>query len=601
MRIAMKTANYRMILTAALAAILPIAFSSCATHLTDINEVEMTYEITDGGSENGKNGYESNTEEDSSGTETLASGNSAIGDSESQDTPRNLDEIVPNTRSETFTIDKAKAMLSVEPGIGKVTLNNVAGKSVFVISQNNTAKTISTKSAMTVASLALSGRAAIKKQSLSGDTPAELEKKNGFSDVTIKGISKNDIKFDTASSNSARAATYNKGTTPHVGSQKSIFIDANPSITKFKKVNAKLEVEGTYCNIWSVVNDSILDNASCRNIATTFDSYYMQMRAIFGYESDKIYIYNNGFQLDSMKNHTNTGTKVNIVICTLSSPSMIGYFHSKDYYATEEELIALTGKTYSESSGPKYSNGGKYLYLNYKYASGISANYPGGGDAETKALAMSTILHEFQHMINFSVKNMNGLTPSIWYNEMLSMLAEDIFAVPLGTGKKAPSVMRMSSFYNNYYRGGLTEFNTAYSYAIVYAFGGWLARNFGGVDFIHLMMINKKVDQESIVAAVNALSPKKYDFDTLFGEYVKDCVNSEHFNIKHEGVADVNGKNYTLNPISTTPIVATVDGSVGVSVGSYGFVVREVEVAGSSCSFDLSARTSREKVHIVVK
>ena len=126
-------------------------------------------------------------------------------------------------------------------------------------------------------------------------------------------------------------------------------------------------------------------------------------------------------------------------------------------------------------------------------------------------------------------------------------------------------------------------------------------RNFGGVNLVHVMMTNNKVDEDSIVAAVNTFSPKKYDFDALFNEYVSDCVNSKNFNIKLNGVADVNEKSYTLNPITNTPIVTPVDKSLGADVGPYGFVVRQVEVTGSSCTFELSERTSREKVHIIVK
>ncbi|MBR1615906.1 MAG: hypothetical protein IJ673_10570 [Treponema sp.] len=112
--------------------------AGCATDIGESNDVEMTYE------------YEES--EDSS-----------------------LDELIPNTKSETFTISKAKEMLSIGEGVGSVTLNNVKGKSVYVISQNNTKKTINTARAMTIASLAATGRAAVKKQVDMSDSEMELE------------------------------------------------------------------------------------------------------------------------------------------------------------------------------------------------------------------------------------------------------------------------------------------------------------------------------------------------------------------------------------------------------------------------------------------
>ncbi len=526
------------------------AFTSCATEVTEVEDVEITYEYT-----------------------------------ESED-----DALIPNTKTETFSITKAKEMLTVGEGVGSVTLNNVSGKSVFVVSQNNTNKTIKTAKAMTIASIAAAGRASIEKQTDISDSEMELEDYNGFTNVVQVPINADSVNVGA----SARAATgsYNIGSTPHVGSQKKIFVDCSEDLTKYTQKTAKVEYEGKYCYIWSIVDDSILDSVSCKNLADTFDEYYGEMRSIFGKESDKIYVYNNGFKLEDMSKHTNNGTKVNIVVYTISRPTTIGYFHSKDYYQTEEELNAVSGKSYNSTSATKYSNGGKYFYINYTYASGTFLS---------KALATSTLLHEFQHMIHFSVKNMIGLKPSAWYNEMISMLAEDIFATRLNTGIKAPSVMRMGSFYRNYFKSGLTDFSNVYAYGTVYSFGGWLVRNFGGVNLVHLMMTNNKVDEDSIVAAVNTFSPKKYDFDSLFNEYVNDCVNTQNFNIKLNGVTDVNEKTYTLNPITNSPIISTVDKTLGADVGPYGFVVRKVEVTGSTCSFQLSERTSREKVHIIVK
>lgn len=527
--------------------------AGCATDIGESNDVEMTYEY-----------------EESEGS--------------------TLDELIPNTKSETFTISKAKEMLSIGEGVGSVTLNNVKGKSVYVISQNNTKKTINTARAMTIASLAATGRAAVKKQADMSDSEIELEDYNGFSNVAQFPI--NAANVGVKASGRAAGGSFSMGPTPHVGSQKSIFVDSNEALTKFTRKKAKVEYEGKHCYIWSIEDDKILDSVSCKNLADTFDEYYMEMRSIFGQESDKIYIYNSGFKLEDMRKHADTGTKVNIVVYSISNPTTIGYFHSKDYYETEDELEALTGSIYSENSATKFSNGGKYFYMNYRYASGSFLE---------KALATSTLLHEFQHMIHFSVKNMAGLKPSAWYNEMLSMLAEDIFATRLNTGSKAPSVMRMGSFSRNYFKSGLTDFSNSYAYGTSYSFGGWLVRNFGGVNLVHVMMTNNKVDEDSIVAAVNTFSPKKYDFDALFNEYVSDCVNSKNFNIKLNGVADVNEKSYTLNPITNTPIVTPVDKSLGADLGPYGFVVRQVEVTGSSCTFELSERTSREKVHIIVK
>ena len=140
-----------------------------------------------------------------------------------------------------------------------------------------------------------------------------------------------------------------------------------------------------------------------------------------------------------MNKVSDTGTMINIVIYDIgndfakaTSGTIVGYFHSKDYYAPG---IA------------NYSNSGKYLYLDSYFASCIPA------------MTYSTLAHEFQHMINWNMKHIQkGLKASY-------------------TPKN-----RLATF-ENYYRYSGLEYNnsaTLVSYASVYAFGAWLVREFGG-------------------------------------------------------------------------------------------------------------------------
>ena len=164
-----------------------------------------------------------------------------------------------------------------------------------------------------------------------------------------------------------------------------------------------------------------------------------------------------------MNKVSDTGTMINIVIYDIgndfakaTSGTIVGYFNSKDYYAPG---IA------------NYSNSGKYLYLDSYFTSCIPA------------MTYSTLAHEFQHMINWNMKHIQkGLKASTWYNEMLSMLFEDMMQKSLGIKDSYTPKNRLATF-ENYYRYSGLEYNnsaTLVSYASVYAFGAWLVREFGG-------------------------------------------------------------------------------------------------------------------------
>jgi hypothetical protein len=129
-------------------------------------------------------------------------------------------------------------------------------------------------------------------------------------------------------------------------------------------------------------------------------------------------------------------------------------------------------------------------------------------------MMVSTLVHEYQHMINFHVKTMRlGKPYSTWYDEMLSMLAEDMIGPLVGipiTDASHPAKDRTRFLLDGYYRAGPTEWNKGpnvlLSYATAYGFGAYLARNFGGVALVKEMSNNNFVNEESVSAAL-ALCP----------------------------------------------------------------------------------------------
>lgn len=90
------------------------------------------------------------------------------------------------------------------------------------------------------------------------------------------------------------------------------------------------------------------------------------------------------------------------------------------------------------------SNAGKYLYIDSHYA---DSNFN---------LTVSTIIHEFQHLIHWGSKVMKtGCFSPNWYNEMLPMMSEDLFCSKLGLTDEDNPLSRLPLFNANWYAAGL--------------------------------------------------------------------------------------------------------------------------------------------------
>ena len=149
---------------------------------------------------------------------------------------------------------------------------------------------------------------------------------------------------------------------------------------------------------------------------------------------------------------------------------------------------------------------------------------------------LSTLAHEFQHMIHFYQKqvlqNANGGTQT-WINEMCSMVTEDFVASSLGTvgprgvpytngeytynpgqlwnttsGTGNDTGSRLA-FFNNSYTLGVENWDTndqLASYGVAYAFGAWLARNYGGPQLFHAIVDSPYTTDQAVVNAVNTVN-----------------------------------------------------------------------------------------------
>ncbi len=394
-----------------------------------------------------------------------------------------------------------------------------------------------------------------------------------------------------------------------VGSSKrDIFIDIDENVSKYEKRESYLRAIGYHkdgkgysdvdsdkpqdatpiCLVW-VPNDFYdasnskgdkINSKVAQSIAKKFAAYCPLEREIFGEESD--YLLNSQGELydQTMDRISETGNFINIVVYDIGDDydkedvepcGVVGYFYSKDYFET--------GSYSGDDEILNYTNMGKYFYIDSPFCNLVSSasSYAEdsvlyGGTGDVSGTAITTLFHEFQHMINWNTKTYQDLEPSAWYDETLSMLAEDVLATHLGIQDSDDAVYntRIPNYNEYYYYSALDEYRdddyAVYSYGTGYALGSYVARNYGGISLIKEISQNKAVDMDSIVQAIKTVQNKDLSALQLYKEVIAASVfrdgiqkNSKKYDFAtknslptfYKEVSEtIGGNSYTLKPIS---------------------------------------------------
>ena len=262
--------------------------------------------------------------------------------------------------------------------------------------------------------------------------------------------------------------------------------------------------------------------------------------------------------------------KINILVFDLFSDAqpqqsggILGYFAPIDMYS-EQDIAA-----YNRQKGKNLkTNASEVFYIDAYFLK------------KDPALVYSTLAHEFQHMLRFIAKVIKHAKPTAtWYDEMLSMLCEDIFAQTLESNVFAEdqgSLYRRLSSFNYDYNLGYVVWpgsgdRTLSAYGNAYAFGAYLARNYGGIDLIQEIALNDSVNEDSITAALQKLGYTDETYKTVFYKWAKAAVNtstdSVSFNKSVSKVLD--GKTFTMQAIDISSIYFTVPNNKTPSFSKY--------------------------------
>lgn len=156
----------------------------------------------------------------------------------------------------------------------------------------------------------------------------------------------------------------------------------------------------------------------------------------------------------------------------------------------------------------------------------------------------STLAHEFQHMIQFYAKGIlvrgDGKSAETWINEMCSQVVEDLVADKLevmgprgiegdGSAGAAGNAEGRIPIFNAIMTRGLTKnlFYDTYDYSFSYAFGAWLARNYGGAQFVKRVVSSSAIDEGCVTSAVAAAGGRSEGMEKLLGRWALSILASD--------------------------------------------------------------------------
>ncbi len=416
-------------------------------------------------------------------------------------------------------------IFEVETGVTTVKITGAtSGKNLYFVKRNTGSTSISTES-QPYARISSSERSVADEVSEVEELLVNLEDEDTENAGKWHCYIPQEIEISEVSSARSAAGTSSAAVEqiePVVGeTTKEIYVDTDSSISVFEQKDATLYAVGEYCYVW-IVDDYYAEEASgkyvtkkqAQELAAAFDSLYNLERYVFGKELE--YIYTSNTKRTAIKNVSDTGSMVNIVLYDIANDyyegqtgGVAGYFFSRDYYD-------------SSLSGTETSNVGKYFYIDSGF---INLDFNN---------QVSTLAHEFQHMIRFKFTKENNISDSTWYNEMLSMLCEDMLQEHLGLEDSDSPKKRTQNFNLYYYICGLNDYNSTsdttsgLSYSVWSNFGMFIARKYGGAAFVQkLTTMNASAD--SIAEAVNDINDTSYTFDDLFEQYVQALLGSSEY------------------------------------------------------------------------
>jgi hypothetical protein len=245
--------------------------------------------------------------------------------------------------------------------------------------------------------------------------------------------------------------------------------------------------------------------------------------------------------------------RINIYIDTISkNKGLFGYFSPMDVVGT----------------GKPQSNQADMLYLNsWMFKKGEASEH----------YAKSTLIHEFQHLVNFNVKvtqrlisKKQPILEDRWLNEGMSTYAEQLGQLGLPAGDQFAAAY-LNSFFNEPGRSPIVTNDQNLNYGAVYLFVLYLVEQYGDSVLNKLTISDKAgianvelitkapfkktfTDWATAILLSGSSKNPKFDFKTVdlhktYGKFVLDGINLKNIVNKFPEQAGLESNNWSVNYI----------------------------------------------------
>ncbi len=259
-----------------------------------------------------------------------------------------------------------------------------------------------------------------------------------------------------------------------------------------------------HCRIWyynnnsAVVDDSVFTDEEFKKLADTIDNAFAIETAVFG---------SNAYDGAGECIDATEDTKLNVLIYDLLGDAtssqrggVFGFFRPYDF--NSNDYIDIYNQKNNKNLA-KNSNECEVIHIDAYFLQKDIQGYKKTKDDGTQEIVQahkveSTLIHEFQHLLNLCNKYEQYST---WFTEMLAMSAEEVLQETIDTSDDDSPKSRFDLYFDRPYQGFInwpksqTE-DVYYAYSNAYAFGAYLMRNFGGIKLIHEIATNKKENGE---------------------------------------------------------------------------------------------------------
>ena len=345
------------------------------------------------------------------------------------------------------------------------------------------------------------------------------------------------------------------------GNSHTFFIDTSASGTTtratLRKIvsNVQTKIGKKTLKVW--VSNDCYSNGSTKSNAITSEMVDTLANAFLkAGDNNDIYdwdtaIYGEEWGSDARNKYNNlinATNEINILLTDIGNDNnpnsgIIGYFHPKDNYISN----VVSG-----------SNERIMFYIDAVMFANDTGGYAGWDIRDRfPSETLSTLAHEFQHMIHFYQKTVlltNGNSSETWLDEMLAETTEDVVATRIGipgprhidpTDGSAGQPNNNDGRYPRFNAQGsalsLTQWDsTLADYSKVSAFGTYLIRNYGGAKLLHDIMHNSETDKQAILDAL----PSGTSFDDLLRNWGVAILLSNQTTLS-SGLPQYNTGNFT--------------------------------------------------------